>query len=536
MNRSERRTQQRRTATRAVVAGLVVTAAGAAFTPGVSQASSHREAPLTATDPDIDNTDTYAFNSPDKPDTVTLITNVKPFQLPAGGPNFDPFGNSVRYNLKINTTGDAKAQLTYRFTFSGGFQDKNTFLYNTGPVNSINDATLNFKQNYKVELIDASGAVKSTIVANGRAAPANVGMASMPNYALLRDQSLATGRGANGTRTFAGPADDPFFIDLRVFDLLYGANLSETGNPTLNGLNVSSIAVQVPKSVLAAAAGTDTSHVIGVYATTERRSALSINPDGTRTATGNWVQVSRVGNPLVNEVVSSVALKDAFNALPPEKDAGVPGLVNRVLMPEVPQRIQKVYGIPAPPAPRNDLKTIFLTGIKGLNQPTNPTPAELLRLNTSTPVTANPNRLGLLAGDTGGFPNGRRLTDDVVDIEVQALEGAFNTPDGKPKVVQALKNGDGVNQNDLAFGKSFPYVALPHSGSTPGNGSLGGGTTSPGGGSSATGTMPTGGVNTGAGGAARSASDSTPLLPVSAGLLGVLLASGGAIALRRARA
>lgn len=531
---SSRSSGRRRRTAAAVAASATVLVGTSAMLPDVASASSHREAPITAGDPQIDGTDTYAFNSPDDPDSVTLIANFDPFQLPAGGPNFNPFSNDVRYNIKINTTGDAKAQLTYRFTFSGGFQDKNTFLYNTGPVNSIDDATLNFKQSYKVELLDATGAVKSTIVENGRVAPSNVGMASMPNYATLRDQALATGNGADGTRTFAGAADDPFFIDLRVFDLFFGANLKESGNPTLSGLNVTSIAVQVPKSVLAAAAGTDTSKVIGVYATSERRSALAINPDGTRTPTGDYVQVSRVGNPLVNETVSSVALKDAFNALAPEKDATVQGLVDRVTMPEVPKRIQSIYGIPAPAEPRNDLKTIFLTGVKGLNQPTNPTPAELLRLNTSTPVTAQPNRLGVLAGDTGGFPNGRRLTDDVVDIEVQTLEGAFNTPDGKPKVVQALAAGDRVNGNDLSFGKSFPYLALPHAGSTPGNGSLGGGSTG------RSGAAPSGGVNTGAGGTAVSSTAGTghrtvPTLPVAAGLLGVLVAGAGVLTLRRNR-
>jgi hypothetical protein len=423
----------RRRAIAALAASVTaLTGAVGLLGPGVGNASSHREAPITASDPQIDNTDVYAFTSPDKPDTITLIANFIPFQLPAGGPNFYPFSNDVHYNIKVNTTGDAKAQLTYRFTFSGGFQNKNTFLYNTGPVKALDDTALNFKQSYKVELLDASGAVKKTLVDAGKVAPSNVGTASMPDYGGLREQALKSGEGEDGTRTFAGQADDPFFLDLRVFDLLYGTNLKETGNLTLSGLNVNSIAVQVPKEVLADAAGTDTSKVIGVWSTAERQSSITINPDGTRTPTGNWVQVSRLGQPLVNEVVSSVGLKDAFNALPPERDATVPALVNRVTMPEVPKLIEKIYGIKAPAEPRNDLKSIFLTGVKGLNQPTNPTPAELLRLNTGTPVTATPNRLGLLAGDTQGFPNGRRLTDDVVDIALQALEGAFNAPDGKP--------------------------------------------------------------------------------------------------------
>ena len=492
----------------------------------VANASSHREAPIVAGDPQIDGTDTFAFTSPDKPDSVTVVGNFDPFQLPPGGPNFNPFSNDARYNIKIDTNGDAKPDLTYRFTFTGGFVDKKTFLYNTGPVTNINDATLNFKQNYKLELVGADGTVKSTVVANGRVAPSNVGVASMPNYGSLRDQALATGQGADGTRAFAGAADDPFFLDLRVFDLLYGANLSETGNPVLTGLNVSSLAVQVPKSVLAAN-GLDASKVIGVYSTSERQAQIAINPDGTRKASGDWVQVSRVGNPLVNEVVSSVELKDAFNALAPEKDVSVPGLVSRVQDPEVPKLIEKIYKIPAPPAPRADLTAVFLTGVNGLNRPTKPTPSEMIRLNTSTPVTPTPNRLGVLGGDTGGFPNGRRLTDDVVDIELQTLEGAIQA-DGSIKLVQALAKGDGVNNNDVAFRSSFPYVALPHPGSNTGPGGLGGP-------AQGSGPIPAGGVATGAGGTAgRPANNSsTPWLPISAGLGGAALAGVGVFMLRR---
>ena len=277
----------------------------------------------------------------------------------------------------------------------------------------------------------------------------------MPNYADLQAQSIASGQGADGTQTFAGQSDDSFFLDLRIFDLLYGGDLSESGNPTLAGLNVNSIAVQVPKSVFAAN-GQDDSGVIGVWSTSERPSMVAINADGTRAASGDFVQTSRLGNPLVNEVVSSVALKDAFNALKPQDDGSVQGLVDRVTDPEVPKLIEKIYGIPAPATPRNDLVSVFLTGVEGLNQPTNVTPAELLRLNTNTPVTAEPNRLGVLAGDTGGFPNGRRLADDVVDIELQTLEGAIQ-PDGSVKLVDALAAGDGCRcQRPAPSGTASP--------------------------------------------------------------------------------
>ncbi len=509
------------------ILGALGAAALVAATATPAMASSHREAPITAGDPQIDGTDTYAFVSPDSPDTVTLIANFVPFQLPPGGPNFYPFSNDARYNLNVDTDGDAVPNLTYRFTFTGGYQDTSTFLYATGAINSVNDDTLNFKQNYKVEQLDAEGNVLSTVVENGIVAPSNVGNASMPNYGSLRDESLASGVGADGTKTFAGQADDPFFLDLRIFDLLYGGDLSESGNATLEGANVNSVAVQVPKSVFADN-GQDDSGVIGVWSTSERPSMLAINPDGTREASGDFVQTSRVGNPLVNEVVSSVALKDAFNALKPADDASVQGLVDRVNDPEVPKLIEKIYGIPAPAAPREDLFAVFLTGVEGLNQPTDVTPSELLRLNTTTPVTAEPSRLGVLGGDAGGFPNGRRLADDVVDIELQTLEGAIQA-DGSIELVEPLAAGDGVDANDLAFGSSFPYVALPHAGSDLGPGGLGEPVSGSGGGSS-----PTGGVETGFGGTAATGTgtgttgpSSLPVVPLAILGAGVLVTGFG---------
>ena len=501
-------------------------------------ASSHREAPITATDPQIDGTDTYVFVSPDDPESVTIIGNYDPFQLPPGGPNFNSFSNSARYNLNVDTDGDAVPNLTFRFTFTGGFQDTSTFLYNTGVVNSIDDATLNFKQSYTVEMLGPDGAAISTVVEGARAAPANVGVASMPDYAALRQQALDTGAGADGISTFAGQADDPFFIDLRVFDLLFGGDLSETGNPTLSGLNVNSIAVKVPKSLFAAN-GQDESGVIGVWTTSERQAMLAINPDGTREASGDWVQTSRLGNPLVNELASSVELKDAFNALKPQDDASVQALVDRVTDPEVPRLFESIYGIPAPPTPRNDLVAVFLTGIEGLNQPTNPTPSEMMRLNTTTPVTAEPNRLGVLGGDAGGFPNGRRLTDDAVDIDAQTFEGAIQA-DGSIALVEALAAGDGVNANDVPFEASFPYVALPHPGSNTGPGGLGG---SPQGGDPAPSgdPVPVGGVATGFGGTAGSDSpadggSNLPLVPMAILAAGVVVTAFGLGRGKRAKA
>jgi len=445
-------------ATTAAFASSALAFLGAAslLGPQTGTASSHREAPQILSDPQADNTDTYAFVSPDKPDTVTLVANWLPLEEPAGGPNFYPFADDAHYNIKIDNNGDAKEDITYEWDFDSSYESEDTFLYNTGPVTSLSDHTLNFKQTYTLTRI--KGGKSKVLAENVPVAPSNVGAASMPDYAALRDQAIRPTSVA-GESTFAGQADDPFFLDLRVFDLLYGADLSETGTDTLSGYNVNSIALQTPISNLTGGQGDP---VIGVWSTTDRPSIKVQAADGTQKYKGKFVQVSRLGNPLVNEVVIPIGLKDAFNALAPENDASVAPAVDSVNDPEVPKLIEAIYGIPAPKTPRDDLFAVFLTGVKGLNMPQGKVqPAEVLRLNTSIPPAAEPNRLGVLAGDTQGFPNGRRLADDVVDIEIQALEGAVRTG----KLVEALAAGDAVDANDLAFESTFPYVALPHSGS-----------------------------------------------------------------------
>ncbi len=264
-------------------------------------------------------------------------------------------------------------------------------------------------------------------------APSNVGKASMPDYATLRAQAVRPLAG--GGQVFAGQADDPFFLDLRVFDLLYGGNLSEVGNDTLRGYNVQTVALQVPSKQLAPA-----SPIIGIFSSTQRQNAA-----------GGFTQVSRLGMPLVNEAVIPLKDKDKFNASIPWHDAQ---FAQYVTNPELPKLIQAVYKIPAPATPRKDLVQVFLTGVPGLNQPPNVRPAEMIRLNTSIPPSKNPSRLGVLGGDKAGFPNGRRLADDVVDISLQVVEG---------KLLGAKVDnlGDGVNANDKAFGGTFPYVSLP---------------------------------------------------------------------------
>jgi hypothetical protein len=484
-------TRRRVVAAVSAAAGVVLAAGLAGLGPGTAVASSHREAPLTAADPAADNTDLYAFASPERPGYVTFVANWIPFEEPNGGPNFYPFATDAAYNIYVDSDGDAKPNATFRFTFHN--VDKrggNTFLYNNGPVTSLDDENLLFRQTYTLES-SFNGAPFKTRISDAPVAPSRVGPASMPDYGKLRDQAVVTLPG--GWKTFAGQADDPFFLDLRVFDLLYGGNLSEVGQDTLAGYNVNTIALQVPYSDVALGGDAKRNPVIGVWTTTDRArvrmtgDASPLKGDDDR-GNGGRVQVSRLGNPLVNEVVVPAALKDAFNALSPDKDASVPQVVARVTDPEVPRLIQAIYGVPAPATPRDDLKEIFLTGITtkaggpiraDLNSQLNNAdvspdrfrPSEMLRLNLSTPVPAQPNRLGVLGGDLQGFPNGRRLTDDVVDIELQALEGAAQTG----KLVDALSTGDKVDANDNGFSGTFPYVALPNVGAVNKGGGTGGG-------------------------------------------------------------
>ncbi len=453
---------------------------------GPAGASSHREAPLIAGDPPVDNTDVYAFVSPDKPDTVTLIANWYPFEEPNGGPNFYPWATDAHYDINIDNNGDARADLTYRWDFRTEDRRGNgTFLYNNGVVSSLDDPNLLFRQFYTLSVINRTNGTVTTLANNARVAPSNVGPASMPDYRTLRDQAITA---VPGGVSYAGQADDPFFLDLRIFDLLYGGDLSEVGQDTVAGFNVNTVALQLPKSVLTLGNNPARNPVIGVWSDTERYS-ITLRAPGTQQSFGSEVQVSRLGNPLVNEVVVGAALKDRFNSLLPEQDRNVATLVNRVRVPEVPALIEAIYGIPAPATPREDLVEIFLTGIttksgpqisldlnSQLNNadvdPARFAPSEQLRLNTSIPPTAQPNRLGVLGGDLQGFPNGRRLADDALDISVQALEGAAVSG-----IVAPLAAGDRVDRNDVPFDTTFPYVAVPNN--TAVNSSSSGGAAAP---------------------------------------------------------
>jgi hypothetical protein len=423
--------------------GLVAGVGLAGLGPIGAQASSHREAPLIAGLPQYDTTDLYAFRSPERTDSVTLVANWIPFEEPAGGPNFYSFATDARYNIKVDNDGDTKPDVTYRWTFQDHYRSKKTFLYATGAVTSLDDENLNYYQTYRLEQVKDGN---TKVLADGlKVAPSDVGKGSMPDYAALRTEAVTDiGSGDTRLQSFAGQADDPFFLDLRVFDLLYGGDFTESGDDTLAGFNVNSVALQVPMGKLAKGGKADKNPIIGVWSTTDRKGV-----------DGKYTQVSRLGMPLVNEVVIPLKDKNKFNASKPSGDTQ---FLDYVTKPELPKLIEAVYGIPAPAEPRNDLVAVFLTGVEGLNQPAGVVPGEELRLNMSTPVTPEPNRLGVIGGDNQGFPNGRRLGDDVIDISLQVVEGELT---GNPNDLS-----DGVDANEYAFGDTFPYLALPTRGSS----------------------------------------------------------------------
>jgi len=426
-----------RTTSRAVLAtsALLLGAVGSTFLgAGPASASSHREAPNIAGLPSLDNTDVYAFNSPDKAGTVTLLANWHPFSEPAGGPTFYQFQDGAWYDIAIDTNGDSKPNVVYRWVFKTKVKNGNTFLYNTDVVTSLNDPDLNVVQTYDLQVFKNNK--WSTLKKDLIAAPSNVGKASMPNYAKLRQQATYS---VGGVDTFAGQADDPFFLSLEVFDLLYSGDMSEVGNDTLRGYNVNTTAIRVPVSELGGAKNT-----IGVWSRTWKQGS-----------DGQYRQVSRLGSPLVNEVVIPLKDKDKFNASKPSDDAQFLKYVTNPVLPKV---VEKVYGVKAPKEPRNDLVQVFLTGVPGINQPANVTPSEMIRLNLTPFPDQQPSTLGVIGGDKNGYPNGRRLSDDTVDISLQVVEGELV---GSPNDL-----GDKVDANDVAFEQKFPYIGLPTTGTT----------------------------------------------------------------------
>jgi hypothetical protein len=430
-----------------------------------ADASSHREAPLISKDPVADNTDVYAFVDSDNPDFVNLIANFQGFQEPGGGPNYFEFGDDVLYEIKIDNDGDAKEDISYEFRFTTNTVDPNTFLYATGAINDVNDDTWNRPQEYTVTKVENGR--RSQVARNLRTAPSNVGPRSTPDYESLAETAVHD-LSRNSGKVFAGQREEGFFVDiaaifdlggLRPFNSAHAVPLpNEDGVDTFAGYNVQSIALQVPKADITS----DDEPVIGVWSTASRQTVRVFRGNnGSRPfSAGSWVQVSRLGNPLVNEVVIPLKLKDAFNSLKPKDDAATltgvtappystEGDIPLVQDPILGFYIETLYGITIPPAPRDDLVQVFLTGIPGVNQPENVQPAEMLRLNTDTADAS--------------WPNGRQVGDDVVDTALQAVAGGYAlTPDFNVSPNNALT--DGVQQNDAPYLDTFPYLATPHQG------------------------------------------------------------------------
>lgn len=492
---------------------------------GLAGASSHREAPFITTVPKADGTDFYLFMSyePGRSDYVTLIANYQPLQDAYGGPNYFAMDPNVLYEIHVDNNGDAKEDVTFQFRFQNklanvalpvGGKQTAIPLVQAGPVTQVNDANLNVGESYTVGVVRggrrsalATAVTNADTGATSFAKPVdNIGTKTLPDYAGYAARHVYNinmpGCKMPG-RMFVGQRQDPFAVNLgTIFDLV-NAPLSVITDPTLIGAlpntigdkNVTTMALEIHKSCLTA--GSDP--VIGAWTTASMRQARLLDPNpaaGLETSArdgGAWVQVSRLGMPLVNEVVIGLKDKDRFNASQPKDDAQ---FADYVTNPSLPALIEIALAIPgsAPTNfPRTDLTTTFLTGIKGLNQPATPTAAEMLRLNTSIAAVpfAQQNRLGvvgnILAGgsDYAGFPNGRRPKDDVVDIALVAMMGglcmangttdalgfgATCNPGAVPLKDTAFKLHDGVDQAVVPLLAGFPYLNTP----IPGAVSLGG--------------------------------------------------------------
>jgi hypothetical protein len=454
-------------------------------------ASSHREAPLIATDPTADSTDLYAFVDPVDATKVDLIANYIPMQDPAGGPNFWAFDPNVRYAIHVDNNGDGKPDVSYWFAFKTTVKNGGSFLYNTGQVTSVSDPDQNVRQSYSVTR--TRGARTRNLGSLIPVAPANVGPRSDPDYATVANGAVTALKG--GGRAFAGQRDDPFFADLgSIFDLggLRPFNpfhlipgQKAPGVDDLEGLNVHSIAIQVPIQSLTrdgkVHAANDPKGTIGVWTAAYRQKTTVRTTHGSIQPSGKWVQVSRLGNPLINEVIIPLAKKDYWNAQSPSQDSQFAKYYEK---PELAGLINLLY--PALPdaatTGRTDLSLILLHGVPTVNN-TGKIAADELRLNTGIPVckadsptdqTGDCRSIGVFFNGTDAkpdlqaWPNGRRLGDDVIDMEIRAVAQGYgpilNSLFGLPNLSPNNIVGDGVNNNDHSFLSAFPYVALPNQG------------------------------------------------------------------------
>ena len=466
------------------IRGLAVAVAAllaAAIAVPLGFGSSHREAPNIALDPAADNTDVYAFTADDKPKALTIASDWIPGQVPANGPNFFRFDDRARYYVNIDNTGDGLADLRYLFTFDTNVRNPNSFLYAGPGTEDFKDPGLNVIQRYNLyrETLRKGKVKQRKLIANDLpVAPPKIGPKTFPHYHNFVKQSI--NKLDDGTKVFVGERDDPFFVDLgATFDAINvreGTGNEGQGKDDLSGYWTSATVLQIPERRVTkdgkSVSGPNADNaVVGVWSSTERRRLEVTNADfdqGAATAGNgrgpkqgrgpkNFVQVSRLGNPLINEVVIPLGQKDRFNRTTPEDDAANYGRF--VQKPELAAILNALFGIGAPEDNRDDIVQALLQGIPHLNQHSGPdagTPVDTLKVNLGVPPTDTPSRFGVIGGDNAGFPNGRRLTDDVVDIELQVVAGFL--------VGNQVPLGDGVDRNDKPFLSKFPYLAGPTSG------------------------------------------------------------------------
>jgi hypothetical protein len=454
--------------------------------------SSHREAPEISKDPVADNTDTYAFVSPDRPDTATIISNYIPLEDPAGGPNFFEFGDDVLYRINVDNTGDGRDDIVYEFRFATTVRHPDTFLYNTGPITALDSDTFNRPQTYTVT--EVRGGRRRKLGTGLPTPPCNIGPRSTPNYPALADAAINDV--GDGIKVFAGQRLDGFYVDLgAVFDLAVlrpFQNLHLIPTPAADGVNalrsfnVHTIAIQVPITQLTRNGKTptdpmDRESVIGVYASAHRQKGRFHDEDHDDRS-GPFTQVSRLGNPLFNEVIVPMGDKDRWNRVDPRQDSQ---FAKYVAHPELARLLPVLYpgvfpNLAGLTAARADLLAILLTGIPGGLIPgfqnfTGSTQADLLRLNLAIPPTTdNPQINGLIGGDLAGFPNGRRVFDNVVAIELRAIAGALYplidpsfTPDPAAGILYDVVSGDKDHNTppaSVSYLTSFPYLDHPVSG------------------------------------------------------------------------
>ena len=501
----------------------MIATAGAILLPLTVMASSHREAPSITTHPKVDATDFYLFNSYEAGRTgyVTMIASYQPFENPQGGPNYYTMDPSALYEIHIDNTGAGKEALTFQFRFTtvdngltvkAGTKTIPVPLVNIGAVSAGSSAAQNVAETYTVTLVTGDRrlgkAQPITDAANGSATfnkPLdNIGaksIADYPTYAASFIRAITIPGCSTPGRVFVGQRQDGFVVNLgETFDLVNikypvtelapaGTNARQLAPNSLAGYNVTSIALEVPAACLI----TGGDKVIGGWTTASLRQASVLNPQpqsdksvasvgavtsptGAAIQGGAWTQVSRLGMPLVNELVVGLPDKDRWNGSTPSGDGQFADYVTNPSLPVLLQALFGGAGVLAPNVyPRTDLVAVFLTGLKGLNQPLKVTPAEETRLDTSslaTPMAAQ-NDLGVIGGDNAGFPNGRRPIDDVVDIELRVAMGALLSPfdksaadpDPASDASRQLHYTDGAEPNAANYLPGFPYLNTPLAGS-----------------------------------------------------------------------